>query len=132
MSPTSDIESQATSNYNRLRRELSLSLRTDPPLAIKEGNEAINHNWVSNYVCTLPQNIHAVTYLFVASDNLFKLYGFTNNLSGFIDSRHKIQIRTALLADVFSNQRYIWIFIQSDGNKNWKIFYIFSDRGILA
>ena len=35
--------------------------------ATEEGSKAINHNWGNNHACNLPQNIHIVTYLFVAS-----------------------------------------------------------------
>ena len=55
--------------------------------AIKEGSKVINHTWVNKYARSLPQNIHVGTLLFVASDNLLKL--FQNQLcqqsSEFID-----------------------------------------------
>ena len=57
-------------------------------LAIKEKRKVINHNCVNSHACTLSQNIHIVTYHFVASDNLFKLYqklSFAGNLPEFID-----------------------------------------------
>ena len=50
--------------------------------------EAINHNWVKNHGCSLPKNIHVVTYLFVACDSLLKLFqgiSFVKYLSELID-----------------------------------------------
>ena len=50
--------------------------------AISEGNKVINH------AGSLPQNKHVVTYLFVANDNLLKLYrriSFANHLSEYTD-----------------------------------------------
>ena len=67
ISPTTDIDNQAPTLWNRLRRKPSFSLRTDPPSCIKEGSKAINHNWVNNHACSLPQNIHVLTYLFVSA-----------------------------------------------------------------
>ena len=37
--------------------------------ANKEGSKSINHNWVYNNACSLPQDIHIVTYLFIGTDN---------------------------------------------------------------
>ena len=43
-----------------------------------------------------------------------------------------IQVETDLLAELFSNQRYIWTLIQNDGDKTYKIVYVVYDNGILA
>ena len=42
--------------------------------AIKEGSKVLNHNWVNNHACSLPQNIHVTACLYVASDNLTSIF----------------------------------------------------------
>ena len=62
------------------------SLRTDP---IKDGAKVINSYRINNnHACSLPQNGQIYACLFVAGDNIFKLFrklSFTDNLSESID-----------------------------------------------
>ena len=71
--PDHIIDRQASTN-DRLRREPLFSLRTDPT-PCNEISKVINHNLVNKHACSLPQNINAVTYHFVAGDNRLKLHG---------------------------------------------------------
>ena len=41
--------------------------------AIKEKTIAINRDWVSNQACRLSHNIHFISNLYIAFDNLFEL-----------------------------------------------------------
>ena len=68
----------------------------------------MNHNWVDKHTQSLPQKNYVVTFLYVASDNIFKLFrniSSANNLSDFL-SCHKTLVRTDLLAELLLNKRY--------------------------
>ena len=73
---TTDIESRAPTLWNRLRENRYLVSGRTHRCATKEESKVIDHNSVKYHACSLPQNNHAVPYLFVASSIIGIKHGF--------------------------------------------------------
>ena len=79
MSPTTDIDSQASAVWNSGRQPSLVWELTHHRVTI-EGRKVIDHNSGTNHAYGLPQNIHVVAYLFEANDKeVTKVVAFVEN-----------------------------------------------------